>query len=166
MSAMLPTDVLNPGTSDPVDYSQFNEKQLVDLFGIAIGKALLSFCSTADPKWKISMLGSHIYSINAPLNVSRLSIAFQFSPITAPPRDVTGLSSIDLPEPAPFDESELATRLVTAVQKIGDIDELLAAEPGMYAQLLESSADLLASAGYNRSDYVQWVKDGEQTSFG
>jgi len=164
MSVMLPTAASNEGTS--IDSSQLNEQQLVDLFGVAIGKALLSFCSTADPKWKVSMLGSHIYSINATLNVSMLSLAFQFSPISSPPQDATGLSSVILPQPAPFNESELATRIITAVQNISNIDEILAADSDLKVQLMESSADLLALAGYNRDDYVQWVEDGEQTSFG
>ncbi len=164
MSGIVPTAVLNTGTSVPVDCSKLSGEQLVNLFGVAIGKALLKFCSTADPKWKVSMLGSYIYSINKMLNVSMLSLAFQFNPVTVPPQDSTGLSSIDLPNPTLFDESELATNLVAAVRRISNIDELLDADADLKTQLTESSADLLASAGYDRDKYVQWVTDGEGTS--
>ncbi|NQT36561.1 MAG: hypothetical protein HQ581_03675 [Planctomycetes bacterium] len=166
ISDLVPTAALNTGTSAPVDCSQLNERQLIDLFGVAIGKALLKFCSTATPKWKVGMLGSHIYSIYEPLNVSMLSLAFKFSPVTAPPQDSTGLSSIDLPTPTSFNESELATKLVAAVRNISNIDEILAADPELKTRLTESSADLLKSAGYDRNVYLQWVKDGEQTSLG
>lgn len=166
ISDVVPSSVLNADTSAPVDCSELSGKQLIDLFGVAVGKALLSFCSTANPQWKVAMLGSHIYGINKVLNVSMLSLAFQFSPVTAPPQDSTGLSTIDLPDPTSFDESELATKLVAAVRRISNIDEKLAAEPKLKTQMLESSADLLASAGYDRNNYVKWVNNGEKTSHG
>jgi len=166
LSELLPVAALNAGTSDPIDCSQFSEKELIDLFGIAIGKALLSFCSTAGQRWKVSMLGSHIYTIYESRNVSMLSLAFQFDPITPPPQDVTGILSDPLPQPKPFNESELATKLVTVVQNISNIDDLLVADPDLRAQLMESSADLLESVGYNRVDYIQWVEDGEGASIG
>ena len=146
-----------------IDCSLLNEKQLVDLFGIAIGKALLGFCSSAGETWKVGMLGSHEYTINEDKKVSMLSLAFQFAPMSIPPEDPTGLSSLQLDHPKPFDELELANKIVASVKRISNIDEILASDPGLQGELLNSSADLLAAAGYDRDDYVQWVREGEKT---
>ena len=164
-SSLMPTDLLTAGANGEVDCSQLNDQQLVDLFGVAIGKALLSFCSTADPKWKLRMLGSHIYGINPEKNVSMLSLAFQFTPVSIAPEDKTGLSTLKFEPQKPFDEAELATKIVKSVKNISDIDLILESDPTMHAELLSSSADLLAAADYDRDAYVQWVADGEQTSY-
>ena len=145
-----------------VDLTLLNETQLVDLFGVAIGKALLSFCSSAGQTWKVEMRGSHVYSINPDKNVSMLSLAFQFTPIPQPPLDGTGLSKLELANPKPFNEAELATKLVRSVQKISDVDSILEKDQELHSVLLNSSADLLQAAGYDRDDYVRWVEDGEQ----
>lgn len=161
-ASVVPTSAM----SSPIDCSQLDEKQLVDLFGVAIGKALLSFCSSAEPKWKVTMLGSHIYSLNKELCVSMLSLAFVFIPVNRPPLDMTGLSSISSAARAPFDECAMATKLVLAVQRITNIDALLSDNVQLYAELRESSANLLESAGYNRNDYLRWVDSGEPTTMG
>lgn len=162
LSNIVPVESLS--RNDQVDVAQLDEKQLVDLFGVAIGKTLLSFCSSAGSTWKLEMRGSHIYSINEEKNVSMLSLAFQFTPIRQPPLDATGLSTLELQSPKPFDEAELGTKLVASVQKITDIDVILKEDVELHKSLLSSSADLLEMAGFNRNAYVQWVNDGEQST--
>lgn len=166
MAEFIPTITFGVDPNDRLDISRLNERNLIDLFGVALGKALLSFCSSADPKWKVSMLGSHIYSINEAKGVWMLSLAFQFSPLSSAPRDETGLSALRFDQPRPVDESELATRLVKAVAKISDVDRLLADDRDLYTRLFNSSADLLASAGYDREKYIKWVEEGEGAESG
>ena len=79
---------------------------------------------------------------------------------------MTGLSSIEPPPATEFNEPDLAKKLVTAVGRISDLDERLAKDPDLCSNLTESSADLLASAGYDREEYLRWVGDGEPTSLG
>jgi len=110
------------------------------------------------------MMGSHIYTINEEKKVSMLSLAFQFSPINEPPIDPTGLSNLELDSPKPFSEVELANKLASSVKKISNIDSLLAENPSLHGELLNSSADLLVTAGYDREEYLAWVRDGENTS--
>ncbi|MEM9944053.1 MAG: hypothetical protein AAF939_21030 [Planctomycetota bacterium] len=160
LSELIPSGAIAAGQQ--VDLGLMNETQIIDLFGVAIGKALLSFCSSAGQTWKIEMRGSHVYSINPEKRVSMLSLAFQFTPIPLPPQDATGLSNLQLNSPRAFDEAELASKLVRSVKKISDIDSILALDPELYSGLLESSADLLQSAGYDRDAYVRWVENGER----
>ena len=91
-----------------------------------------------------------------------MSFAFQFTPISRPPQDATGISTLTLNHPAPFDEAELAIKLVTSVQRITDVDMLLDSDAMLRESLVTSSADLLKSAGYDRDAYIQWVEAGEQ----
>jgi len=160
LSGMVPIESLEP--EGIVDLSKLDEKQLIDLFGVAIGKALLTFCSSAGSNWKLEMRGSHIYTINTEKNVWMLSLAFQFTPIVRPPIDATGLSNIKLEAPKLFDEAELATKLVASVGNISNIDEILDSDCSLHQSLLNSSADLLAEAGYDRDAYFQWVEDEDK----
>lgn len=160
LSPLLPVDALG-GSDNPIDLSQFDSEQIISLFGVAIGKALLSFCVTSEPRWRIDMLSSYQYRINEPKDVSMLSLAFQFKPIVTPPQDRTGISSIEVSEPAPFNEEELATKLAKAVGRISNIDQLLQNDDELRRELFHASADLLEAAGYNRQEYEKWVSTGE-----
>lgn len=44
---------------------------------------------------------------------------------------------------------------------INDVDGLLAADAKMKAALRDEAADLLASAGFDRKKYIEWVDAGE-----
>lgn len=162
VASLVPTSAVNVSANQKVDCARLSEQQLIDLFGIALGKALLSFCSSAAQKWKVQMLGSHVYSINPVKNVSMLSLAFQFSPLATHPVDATGLSSLKLDSSPPFDELDLAKRLVNAVRNITNIDKILRDDSELHTALFESSANLLSVAGYDRNAYVNWVNNGEQ----
>ena len=159
LAKIIPIESLN--SDQQVDLTLLGEKQVVDLFGVAIGKALLSFCSSAGATWKMEMRGSHTYAMNTEKAVSMVSLAFQFTPISKPPQDATGISTLKF-IPTPFNEPDLAIKLVASVQKITDVDTLLQSDPDLRDSLFASSADLLESAGYNRDAYVQWVEAGEQ----
>ncbi len=162
LAKIVPIESLN--SNQQLVLTRLDEKQLVDLFGVAIGKALLSFCSSAGATWKLEMRGSHSYCINAEKGVSMMSFAFQFTPISRPPQDATGISTLKLNQPAPFDEAELAIKLVSSVQRITDVDSLLESDTELRDSLVASSADLLESAGYDRTAYIQWVQNGEPTA--
>ena len=49
LSPLLPVEALGDN-STPIDLSLFDSEQIVRLFGVAIGKALLSFCVTSEPR--------------------------------------------------------------------------------------------------------------------
>ena len=147
-----------------IDLTSLSEVETTRLFGVAIGKALLSLSQTASPKWRVEMLASYEYGINKDKNVSMLSLAFQFRPITSPPVDTTGLSKIKVEPKPPVDEAALAIKLVKAVSRIENIDDTLEQDSDLFLRLQEDSANLLQAAGYSRKEYVEWVENGEQTN--
>ncbi|MEK6259916.1 MAG: hypothetical protein AABP62_14950 [Planctomycetota bacterium] len=160
LSRLLPAALL-PLESPVIDATNLTEEEMAQLFGIALSKTLLGFAKTASPQWKVEMLTSHKYTVNQELHVSMLSLAYQFRPITSPPLDPTGISAAELVLPSPFDELGFALKMISAVERISDVDSLLIADPALRDEILNSSADLLASAGYDRQRYVAWVNEGE-----
>ena len=59
-------------------------------------------------------------------------------------------------------ELESALSLVSIAGKIRNVDEILAESTDLHAQMLNSKADLLAAAGYDRDEYLRWVASGER----
>ena len=90
-----------------------------------------------------------------------LSLAFEMSPNFAPPVDTTGMSQLQVTARAFPNELESAMKLAKSVANIADVDGRLAADAGMKAALRDEAADLLASAGFDREKYIQWVNAGE-----
>ena len=61
-----------------VDISKLSDEGMVRLFGVALGKFLISLAASAHPTWAVQMLRSHRYSIKREPRVDMLSFAFQF----------------------------------------------------------------------------------------
>jgi hypothetical protein len=150
-------------TSGVVDVTDLNEDEMLRLFGVALGKWLMALAGSAAPSWIVQLLRSHRYRIRDNPRVEMLSLAFQFRPMHVPPVDPTGLSAAQLTVPSFPSELDCATRLVTAVEHITDVDQILADDGLLRDAILNSSADLLESAGYDREAYLAWVTAGERT---
>ena len=95
-----------------------------------------------------------------------LSLAFEMTPNFAPPVDETGMSKLKNDVKSFPTEHESAVKLAESVANIIDIDDKLATDAAMKAALRDEAADLLASAGYDRVKFVQWVDSGEPTAQG
>jgi len=154
---------LNPYTveTNTLDISSLDDEEMVRIFGLALGKWLISLSMSCSPSWIAQMLTSHRYCIKATPRVEMLSLAFQFRPKHLPPRDPTGLSTAQMNVPTFPTELDSATKLIEAVERIRDVDELLNADAELWETVLCSSADLLESAGYDRDSYLAWVAAGE-----
>jgi hypothetical protein len=150
-------------TSNVVELASLDDEEMLRIFGVALGKWLMALAASASPNWIVQMRRSHRYRINANPRVEMLSLAFQFRPKHLPPVDPTGLSAAQISVPAFPTELECATRLVTAVQRISDVDEILCADAELRDAMLSSSADLMQSAGYDRDAYLRWVAEGERS---
>jgi hypothetical protein len=144
--------------------SGLTERQIVDLFGVALGKWLLALCRSAKPQWTVAMRPSYRYFINEDKGAVMLSLAFELRPNVAPPFDAAGMSTVTV-QPRRFpDECECAMKLAESVAKIRAVEDELSADPNLTHALKEAQACLLESAGYDRAAYLKWVSEGEMPS--
>lgn len=160
LSELLPSTSLQHEVHN-VNLDGLSDAQLVRLFGVALGKWLLRLGQSPSPKWTVGMRRSFQYSINEHEGATMLSLAFEMTPNFAPPVDTAGMSSLTVTPRTFSTEVECAVKLVASVTGITDVDEKLAADATLKSTLLNEAADLMASAGYDREKYMQWVNDGE-----
>jgi len=154
------------GGGQSVNLNDLSEEHLIHLFGVALGKWLLRLGHSARPEWTVEMSRSFRYSINETKGAVMLSLAFEMTPNFAPPVDATGMSKLETtPKPFPK-ESASAVKLAETVVKIADVDGILAKNAKMKSELRDEAAELLASAGFDRKKYIQWVADGEPPTRG
>ncbi len=149
-----------------VNLTGLSEDELICLFGVALGKWLLRLGQSPSPKWTVGMRRSFRYSINEDKGAVMLSLAFEMTPNFAPPVDTTGMSKLEVTAKKFPSEVESAVKLVESVARIADVDVKLAEHSEMKVALRDEAADLLASAGFDRGKYIQWVNDGEMASQG
>lgn len=165
MEGLLPRAALDVEAMN-VHIGGLSEDEMIRLFGVALGKWLLVLGQSPSPKWTVGMRRSFRYLINDDKGAVMLSLAFEMTPNFAPPVDPTGMSTLEIAAKIFPSEKESAVKLAESVANIADIDGKLAADTEMYAALLDEAADLLASAGFDREKYIQWVADGESTTSG
>ena len=165
MEGLLPRATLE-GEAMCVNLGGLSEGELIRLFGVALGKWLLRLGQSPSPKWTVGMRRSFRYSINEDKGAVMLSLAFEMTPNFAPPVDATGMSKLEVAAKIFPSEMESAVKLAESVANIADVDGKLAADAGMKAALRDEAADLLASAGFDREKYIQWVDAGEPVAQG
>lgn len=157
---LVPAAAIQSADSN-VDISNLDDEAIIRIFGVALGKFLISLAASAHPNWAVQMLKSHRYGIKREPRVDMLSLAFQFRRRFSPPIDLTGLSTVDVAVPTFPSELDCAGKLIVAVGNITDVDELLQHDDGLRTQMKTASADLLEAAGYDREEYLAWVHEGE-----
>jgi hypothetical protein len=153
----IPQDAFAP-TDRAIDISKLSETHMVRLFGLALGKWLMSLAASASPKWILQMLRSYRYVIKQDTNVEMLSLAFLFRPKFVPPTDPTGISTLEIAVPKFPEEPDSAIKLITSVEGITDVDDLLQTDASLREEMEKSAADLIAAAGYDRDAYMEWIK--------
>ena len=163
LEELLPRAALE-GDAASVNLVNLTEGQLVRLFGVAFGKWLLRMGQNSSPKWTVGMRRSFQYSINKHEGAVMLSLAFEMIPNLAPPVDATGMSKLQVVTKSFPTEAESAVKLAESVANIADVDAKLAADNEMKAALRDEAADLMASAGFDREKYIQWVAAGEPST--
>ncbi len=139
-----------------IDISRLDEEEMIRVFGVALGKWLMQLAASASPEWFVDVQPCFRYGIRENPHVEILSLAFLFKPNFQAPVDATGLSSLNIQHPNQPDELELAIKLVSAIEKMVDVDDLLRSNNELRTSLETASADLLASAGYDREKYLEW----------
>ena len=144
-----------------LNVSALDGDQLVKIFGVVFGKWLLTLLSSAQPQWNVRLLPSYRYVLKPDTGVEMLSLAFLLQPAHIPPVDKTGMSNLPPPVQPQIDELQSALKLISAAANVRDVNAVLNADPALFARMSEASADLLASAGYDRAAYIRWVENGE-----
>lgn len=145
-----------------LDISYLTPDHLVRVFGVVLGKWLVSILHPASPRCVVKLLSTYRYTIRADIDVEMLSLAFLITPHYGPPVDSTGLSQLRPQERALPAEEQIGIDIVTTAEYIKDVDHLLAQDQNLRAQLAKRKAALLASAGYDPDAYLRWVENGEQ----
>jgi hypothetical protein len=140
-----------------IDLSILDEEQMIRVFGVALGKWLMQLAASASPQWFVDVQPCYRYGIRENPHVEMLSLAFLFKPNFKAPVDATGLSNLSVKPPNQPDELGSAMKLVSAIEKMIDVDELLRSNDGLRVSMETASADLLASAGYDREKYLGWA---------
>lgn len=149
-------------TPPECDLAKLSSAQLVNSFGVLLGKWLCSLLLTAQPPCSIRLLSSYKYSIGREGDACMLSLAFWMRPLLTPPIDNTGLSKQPVNYKSPPSEIELAMSLLAQSKYLKDVDTLLEADDVLNRQLLEAQADLLAGSGYCRSSYIEWLSQEDR----
>jgi hypothetical protein len=139
-----------------IDLSKLNEEQMIRVFGVALGKWLMHLAASASPQWFVDVQPCYRYGIRENPHVEMLSLAFLFKPNFKAPIDATGLSNLSVQPQDQPDELGWAIKLVSAIEKMADVDDLLRSNDELRASMETASADLLASAGYDREKYLGW----------
>lgn len=162
IECLIPTEAFPAAPPPSIDVSAIDERQMVQLFGVAFGKWLLGLCQSAKPKWTVAMRRSYQYSINETKGAVMLSLAFELKPNTAPPTDVTGITTAQVPPKQFPTELQCATKLVESVSNIANVEAILEKDPDLAMRLRADQARLLAASGYDESAYLKWVAEGEK----
>jgi hypothetical protein len=162
LKTFLPENALQ-NVATTIDLINFSEDQMIQLFGVALGKWLLALSQKAQPQWSVAMRPSFRYPVNKDKGAVMLSLAFALKPNITAPVDETGMAKLELVTKRFPDERECALKLAESVSHIRDVDELLALDAELKSRLRDSHADLLEAAGYDRSAYIKWVDEGEVT---
>jgi hypothetical protein len=163
LQTLIPKKAFTSG-NETIDLSALNPAELERVFGVILGKYFISMLSQATPIWSVHMLSAYRYVVEPSEGIPLVSLAFIFTPQHNPPVDKSGMSDLKTNVKVPPSELDLALKLITTAGKIQDVDQILRERSDLHEQLKNSSADLLAKAGYNREEYLKWVNDGEITS--
>ena len=156
LSAIIPPEAFQTKEAT-IDVSKLDEEQMIRVFGVALGKWLMQLASSASPEWFVDVQPCYRYRIREKPQVEMLSLAFLFKPNFQAPIDATGLSSLDIQHPSRPSELDFAIKLISAIEKLADVDDLLRTDNDLRVSMETASADLLASAGYDRDKYLDWA---------
>jgi len=150
---------------DPLcDLAKLSHQQLVDNFGVLLGKWLCSVLFTGSPRCSVRLLDGYKYSINPHKKVDMLSLAFWMKPLIAPPTDSTGLSERTSVQETMSTEIELALALLNHPETVPEVDAILDGDVLLREGLCTSQADLLAGSGYDRDQYLNWLRGQEPSN--
>lgn len=157
-SLFIEADKIESAIENP---SGLDEQEYFDIFALGFSKWMLSLCNSTGPVWKITMTKSCKYRTGyqaSEREPDMLSLGYRFTYCYQQATDAYNLTT---PSSKP-DNSELGSALIMLkeVSEIINLDTHLEADANEKNTLIKFSADLLASARYDKDAYLKWVEDG------
>ncbi len=137
--------------------------EYMDLFALGFSKWILKLCTKALEFWKVELLESCNYRSGHEDELSKptpnmLSIGIKFSYCPPKVNDSYNLAASN-PTDA-HNEAVLALAILDELNRIFNLDNYLSKNSKVLKELIDHSADLLASARYDRDAYLKWVEAG------
>jgi hypothetical protein len=131
--------------------------RMLPLFLSGLSKWLLGLALNQQPPTSIEVKSVIGYRVNhAAAYEDLISIAFRCSPSFAPLKDSMGLAQQTA---APPDECALAVRVIGRIANLRDADKILREDADLRAEMIDATADLLATARYDAEAYRVWAAD-------
>lgn len=131
----------------------------VSVVGLGIAKWLLGLL--ANHPHKLELGPAYKYAIGA-AHPNMASLAFRFLPKSLALSDPSGLTADPAPLPAAALEGVAAQKMVKPLASMEDVDQILQNDSQLAHNCIESAAVLLARAGHNRDQYVDWLRSESQ----
>lgn len=156
LETLLAKKIFNPSEAG-LAVNDLSDEEIFRFFGVAFGKWLLALVAKCTPPWSVRLLASYRYTIRedvAPM--FSFAFLFQRSP-AAPLVDKYGMAPAAGAPPPAFDEKKYAVGLINGVERIRDVEKMLEQDPELKKTIVESSASLLESAGYDRAAYLEFI---------
>jgi hypothetical protein len=141
-----------------INGQRLSAQQLYDGFSIGLGKWLLQYLGSGQPKWTLEMLPSWCYTVNPANQVADMvSFAFKCAPIRERKVDRSRLSSPRgvSAEMEPVSELKAALALLKTLKEMQNIDAQLEADRPEMDNLIKLAAQLMARARYDETAYME-----------
>jgi hypothetical protein len=135
--------------------AQKTDAGIQSVFLVGIFKWLLGFAIGQTPPSKVEVKSVYGYRVHKKAEVEDMvSMAIRFDPTHGPIADPLGLASV---QPVKIDECDLATKALSKVSKLLDVDDYLASENAVREEMTNAMCDLLEAARYDVSAYRKWL---------
>lgn len=148
---------LDAVTDGRVDESKLDAESHSNSFSLGLGHWILNSLFKNDPSWRVDMLpqyGYHVALNEKPCDMLSLGfyckrLAQAISPDSMGLASITPLTGVDPKKIA----SDCSNKIFRRVSKAEDVDIFLHSNSAVYNQFLEESAQLLASARYDETEF-------------
>jgi hypothetical protein len=138
--------------SAPLDDHRYNKS-----LGLAFGKWVLGLLTTRTDGWSVELLDTKSYRVYGDIP-DMYSMSFKFKCSDIQSVDATGLTLATGSTKNPVSEPAIGLELIRSISQTEDVDKLFDENRELLREATEFSADLLATARYDPSDYKEWVQ--------
>jgi hypothetical protein len=125
--------------------------------GLAFSKWVLGLLTTRNDSWSVELVDTKSYRVHGDIP-DMYSMSFKFKSSDIQSVDATGLTLAIGSTNSPISELAIGLELIQSINQTEDVDKLLDEDRELLREATEFSADLLATARYDPSDYKEWVQ--------
>jgi hypothetical protein len=125
-------------------------------FAASVGKWLLQLLGAAPVGTLTLQPSSCFYDVHAANDM--VSLGFLCQTIIAPAVDPAGLAAPGIPQAGGLSEPEAAAAMIRLMPQIRNVDDVLRANDGAYAQAVEEAAAFMGTARFDEAQYRTWAQ--------